>query len=91
MTKTLPITEARQNLTTLVNRANSHMDEYVITVNGKPAAVLVSADQYESLIETNEILSDSRLMEDLKKAEEDVKKGRVHDWEDVKNELGLDV
>ncbi len=47
MTKTLPITEARQNLTTLVDKANRLMDQYVITVNGKPAARLISNDEYE--------------------------------------------
>lgn len=57
MTKTLPITEVRQNLTTLVNRANKLLDEYIITVKGKPAAVLMSAQEYESWKETNEILS----------------------------------
>lgn len=91
MTKTLPITEARANLTTLVNRANKRLDEYVITVNGKPAAVLMSVDEYESWKETNEILADKRLMKDLKEAEEDVRKGRVHDWEDVKKDLGINV
>lgn len=89
MTKTLPITEARQNLTTLVGRASSHMDEYVITVNGKPAAVLMSVDEYESLIETNEILADTGLMRAIKQGEEDIRKGRVFDWENVKKELNF--
>lgn len=91
MTKTLPITEARANLTTLVNRANKRLDEYVITVNGKPAAVIMSADEYEGWKETNEILADKKLMRDIKQSEKDIEKGRVHDWEDVKKELGIDV
>lgn len=91
MTKTLPITEARANLTTLVNRAKKMLDEYVITVNGKPAAVIMSAAEYESWKETNEILADKALMKAIKEGEEDVKAGRVRDWEDVKKELGIDV
>lgn len=91
MTKTLPITEARQNLTTLVDRAKRLMDEYIITVNGKPAAIIISTDEYESLKETNEILSDPALMKAIKEGEEDVKKGRVYDWETVKKELKIDV
>lgn len=91
MTKTLPITEARKNLTTLVNRASKLLDEYVITVNGKPAAVLMSAAEYESWKETNEILSDPGLMKAIRQGEEDIKKGRVYDWEDVKKELKLNV
>lgn len=91
MTKTLPITEARQNLTTLVNRADKLLDEYIITVNGKPAAVLMSAKEYDSWQETNEILSDPGLMKAIKQGEEDIKKGRVYDWEEVKKELKLDA
>lgn len=91
MTKTLPITEARATLTTLVNRANKNLDEYIVTVNGKPAAVIMSAQEYESWKETNEILSDPGLMKAIKKGEEDVKKGRVYNWEDVKKELGINV
>ncbi len=91
MIKTLPITEARNKLPTLVNDANKKLDEYVITVNGKRAAVLMSAEEFESWKETLEIMSDPKLMKDLKEAEEDVKAGRVYDFEDVKKELGIDV
>ncbi len=91
MTKTLPITEARQNLTTLVDRANKRLDEYVITVNGKPAAVLMSAREYDSWRETNEILADRKLMKAIKQGEKDMEKGRLYDWEEVKKELGINV
>jgi len=91
MIKTLPITEARENLTTLVNKASKLLDEFVITVNGKPAAVLMSAQEYESWKETNEILANPGLMKAIKQGEDDIKKGRVYDWEDVKKELKIDV
>lgn len=91
MIKTLPITDARNNLPKLVENASKRLDEYVITVNGKPTAVLMSADEFESWKETLEILSDPKLMKDLKEAEEDIKAGRVYDWEDVKKELGIDA
>lgn len=91
MTKTLPITEARQNLTILVNRANKRLDEYVITVNGKPAAVLMSATEYDSWKETNEILADKKLMKAIKQGEKDIQVGKTYDWEDVKKELRIDV
>ena len=91
MIKTLPITEARENLTTLVNKASKLLDEFVITVNGKPAAVLMSAQEYESWKETNEILANPGLMKAIKQGEDDIKKGRLYDWEDVKKELKIDV
>ena len=91
MIKTLPITKARNELPNLVDRADKRLDEYVITVNGIPKAVLMSADQYESWKETDEILSDPEMMKGIREGEEDVKKGRVYDWEEVKRELKLNV
>lgn len=91
MTRTLPITEARQKLPTLIDRASRMLDEYVVTVNGKPAAVIMSAREYEGWRETNEILADKKLMRAIKEGEEDIKKGRVYDWEDVKKELKIHV
>lgn len=91
MTKTLPITKAREELATLVENANKKLDEYIITVNGSPAAVLISAIEYESWKETNEILSDPTLIKAIAEGEEDLKEGRVYDWEQVKKELKLHV
>lgn len=91
MIQTLPITKAREELTNLVKNAKKRLDEYVITVNGTPAAVIVSVAEYESWKETNEILADKKLMKAIKQGEEDIKAGRVYDWEDVKKELKLNV
>lgn len=91
MTKTIPISEARQRLPTLVDKTNDLMDRYTITVKGKARAVLMSADAYESMRETMEIMSDPKLMEDIRQGEKDIAEGRVYDWEDVKKELGWDV
>lgn len=91
MTHTLPITKAREDLTKLVNNASKRLDEYVITVNGSPAAVLISAAEYESWKETNEIMSDPQLMKDIAEGEKDIAAGRVYDLEAVKKELGLSL
>lgn len=87
MTKTLPITKAREDLTTLVDNANRRLDEYVITVNGTPAAVLISAAEYESWKETNDIMSDSKLLEAIRQGEKEIREGKGIPWEDVKKEL----
>ena len=87
MTHTLPITKARENLTELVDRAARLRNEYTITVNGEPKAVLLSVDEYESLKETLEILSNTKLMEDLREAEAQATRGELVDWEDFKEEM----
>lgn len=91
MIQTLPITKAREELTTLVENAKLRLDEYVITVHGTPAAVLMSAAEYDSLKETNEVLDNPQLMNAIKEGEEDVRLNRMHDWEEVKKELKIDV
>lgn len=91
MTKTLPITKARKNLPSLVDNAKSKLDEYVITVNGSPAAVLISAAEYDSWKETNEITSNPGLMKAIKEGEDDIKKGRFVTFEQLKKDLKLHV
>lgn len=87
MTKTLPITQARDELTTLVKEAQNKLTEYIITVNGSPAAVIISADEYESWKETNEILADAQLMKAIKMGEKDLKKGDYITFEDLKKQI----
>ena len=91
MTQTLPITKAREDLTNLVENAKKRLDEYIITVNGSPAAVLISAAEYESWKETEEILADKELMKAIKQGEKEIDEGKVQDWDEVKKELKLDV
>ncbi len=91
MTQTLPISKAREDLANLVEKAKDRLDEYVITVNGVPAAVLISAAEYESWKETEEILADKQLMKAIKQGERDIEDGNVYDWDEVKKELKLDV
>lgn len=91
MTHTLPITKAREELTTLVDNANKRLEEYIITVNGSPAAILMSIDEVESLKETLEIMSDKKLVKSIKQGESDIEEGRYSDWEDVKKDLGWNV
>ena len=89
MIKTIPITQAREDLTGLVEDVRKKLDEYIITVNGKPAAVIMSADEYESWKETNEILADPELMKAIKEGEKEIEEGKGIDWEDLKKELKL--
>jgi len=89
MIKTLSITEVRNNLPRLVSSAQKKLDEYTITVNGAPAAVLMSIDELESLRETLEIMSDKKLMKDIKQGEKDIREGRFVTLDELTKELGF--
>lgn len=54
---TVPLSEAKDKLSALVDSAESTHDVITITKHGKPAAVLMSADDLESLHETIHWLS----------------------------------
>ncbi len=56
---TIPIATARANLSQLVEDASSTHERIEITKNGRRAAVLLAADDYDSMVETIAVLSDA--------------------------------
>ena len=54
-------------LSELVEKVYSTDEEVVITKNGRPAAVLISPDEFESWKETIDIESDGDLMDEIKR------------------------
>jgi antitoxin YefM len=65
--KALSVSEAKMKLSGLIDTVNATDEEVVITKNGRPAAILVSPDEFESLKETLAVRSDSALMKEIKK------------------------
>jgi antitoxin YefM len=64
--KTLSLSEAKMKLSELVQAFHSKDEEILITKNGRPAAVLVSPEEFESWKETIEIASSPDLMAEIK-------------------------
>ena len=65
--ETLSLSEAKMKLSELIDRVQSTDAEVVITKNGRPAAVLVSPDEFDGWKETIEIKLDKELMAEIKK------------------------
>lgn len=63
--ETIPITEAKAKIAELTERAQREHADYTFTKNGRPAVVMMSVAQYESLMETLSILSDPDARADL--------------------------
>ncbi len=63
--RTVPVTEAKAKFLELVAGVNERDDEVIITKKGKPAAVLISVEEFESLKETVALLSDPELMKQI--------------------------
>ncbi len=59
---TLPVADARAQLSRLIDEATTTHERFEITRNGHRAAVLLSADDYDTLRETITVLSDAALL-----------------------------
>ena len=75
MAKTFTLSEAKARLSELVAAVERTEEELVITRNGRPAAVLISADEFESWQETREIQRNPALMQEIKQGLAQLEKG----------------
>ena len=88
MITTMSLKELRPELPRVIARIDGKLDRYIVTKRGKPMIVMLSIEDYESLMETLDILADPKAMADLRKGEEDIRKGRTHSWAEIKASLG---
>ena len=89
MTKNITLKELRPKLPRVINEIDSKMTRFIITKRGKPAALMMSIEDYESLLETLDILSNAGLMKRIEAAKEDIKKGRIQSLDEIDKELGI--
>jgi len=75
MSNLMSISDVRTNLPNLVTKVSNTLGRVTITVNGQPKAVLVSAEELESLEETAEILTIPGVKESIKDGLKEAKKG----------------
>ena len=87
-TVTISLTQLRPKFPKILDRVSKYFDRYIITRHGKPEAVVLAEEDYESLLETLEILSDKKLMREIKNARQELKSGKGIPWEKAKKKLG---
>lgn len=83
----LTLAEAQEQLPNLPTRLNK--EPVIITQDGKPAIIALGLEQFESLLETLEILSDRELMEQLRQGIQQADTGETISLEELKAELGF--
>ncbi len=84
---TVPLAEARAQLSKLVDEAIRTHQRVEVTKNGRRAAVILSADDYDSLMETLDILGDAHTMAEIRQAEADIAAGNVSTLDEVVAEM----
>jgi len=89
MVNTISIRELRPKLAGILKSVHERFDRYIITKRGRPEAVIIGIEDYESILETMDIQSDKTLMRRLRNADADIRKKRGVLLENVRKELGL--
>lgn len=87
--RTLPISKVKDRLNELVDAASITHEQVTITKNGSPAAVLIGAEEWDSIQETLFWLSQPGIHESIAEARADVAAGRVFTEAQIRTELGV--
>ncbi len=83
---TINLSDAKNRLSKLVKEAAETTCQVVISVNGRNQAVLISMEEYESLMETINILRDQTLVKKIKTSMEEIQKGNVVDFDSIRKD-----
>lgn len=73
---TVPLAEARQNFSALVDEATATHQRVLVTRNGVPAIWMIADEDFESIMETLDVLADAAAMRDVAKSQADAADGR---------------
>lgn len=77
MSDVLPLAEVKAKFSEMVDRVEQQHDRITVTRNGRPAAVLISADDLAAVEDTLDLLSDPAAMADIERARRDVAAGNT--------------
>jgi antitoxin YefM len=75
MSETMSLAAVKARFSELVDRVERQQDRVVVTRNGKPAAVLISADDLERLEETLAVMSDRSIAAQIRESQRAVAAG----------------
>lgn len=77
MSEVLPLAEVKAKFLEMVDRVEQQHERITVTRNGRPAAVLMSAEELNTLEDTLELLSDPSSMAEIQEARLEVRAGRT--------------
>ena len=89
MNKTIPLAEAKKNLSALIRDVEKKYDRFTITKNGVSEAVLMSCDEFDGLLETLDILSNKEEKDAIARAKNQVKNGKTISLATIKKKYKL--
>jgi antitoxin YefM len=75
--KIIPVTQVKKKLLEIIKEMVEEDITVAVTKNGVPVSVLMSADRYEGLLETIEILADRSVVKALARTSKEFQAGKV--------------
>lgn len=84
---TLSVADARANFSKLVEAATTTHERFEVTRNGDRAVVLLSADDYDSLLETLDILSDADEVHAIQQGIRAIERGETYSVDEVRQAM----
>lgn len=85
----ITISDFRTNLPSLIDQISEKLERLVITVSGKPKAVVLSLEELESLEETAEILATPGALKAIKSSLKQIRRGQFVTLEELKGKYKL--
>ena len=76
------VKEAHRRLPKLLRDAESGK-QIVVSRRGKPVAVVIGAEEYNSIMATLEEMADPSALRALREAQEDARAGRIYTYDEV--------
>ena len=77
ISKYIPVTKAKSDLLDIIRQIEASDETVAVTKKGIPAAVILSMEKFEGLLETVEILSDESTMQSLRTS---IRQSRNKKW-----------
>ncbi len=86
-TKELTMVDARRELTKLPEQLEAEPATIAVTRRGKPVLAIMTWEDYQSIQETLEILSDTEAVEQLRESIREVREGKTISWDEAKKRV----
>lgn len=82
-TELLSVSELRSQVLKLIQQLERVPERYIITRDGKPAAVLLGYEEFKNLMATLEVVLDREMVEGIEEGLRDKKARRIKTFEEV--------
>lgn len=83
MKKIISASKARKEFFDLLEQVDTTGEPITVTVDGEPKAIFMNPAEYDSWIETMEVMADTELVKGIREGEADIAAGRVKTFEEV--------